>query len=120
AQVTNGGAEEMLVLPAGLRIENSAGSRASYRVTLPASVRRVTVRVGQAEARSVVVGGSGWSEEVRLSRSRARRRRGLEKREGRGTGSRFRAPLVFDPGSVRTPPRTLPAPPHPGSRAASR
>lgn len=39
---------ELLVLPAGVRVQNSAASTASYRVTVPASVRIVRVRVGSA------------------------------------------------------------------------
>lgn len=68
AQVTNGGAESMLVLPSGLRIENVAASRASYRVTLPASVERVSVRVGDGPARTFAVVGVDWAEVVPLQR----------------------------------------------------
>lgn len=38
---------ELLVLPAALRIANDPSSVAEYRVTVPASVRRVRVRVGR-------------------------------------------------------------------------
>ena len=41
-----GGEADLLVLPSGLRIGNRAGSAADYRVSVPAGVRRVTVRVG--------------------------------------------------------------------------
>ncbi len=40
------GPAELLVLPSGLRIANDPSSAAEYRVTVPASVRRVRVRVG--------------------------------------------------------------------------
>jgi Putative zinc-finger len=68
AQVTNGGSESMLVLPSGLRIENEAGSRASYRVTLPASVERLSIRVGDGAARTVDVAGPDWAEVIPLQK----------------------------------------------------
>jgi hypothetical protein len=68
AQVTNGGAETMLVLPSGLRIENSAASAASYRVTLPASVEQVVVRVADAAPRVISVGGADLVERIPLQR----------------------------------------------------
>ena len=51
AEVAAGtGEADLLVLPSGLRIGNEAGSAAEYRVSVPTSVRRVTVRVnGRAE-----------------------------------------------------------------------
>lgn len=64
AQITRSGSESMLVLPAGLRIENSTASVASYRVTLPPTVSRVEVRVGDAAPHVIPVGGDGWQEEV--------------------------------------------------------
>jgi hypothetical protein len=68
AQVTNGATETMLVLPSGLRIENSAASRASYRVTLPASVREVTVRVGDGPPHDIVISTAEWVERIPLAR----------------------------------------------------
>ncbi|HEV2130285.1 MAG TPA: hypothetical protein VGR27_04255, partial [Longimicrobiaceae bacterium] len=51
AEISGGGAEEnLLVLPEGLRIRNAAGSQASYRVTLPAELREVRVRIGDSPA----------------------------------------------------------------------
>ena len=48
AEQTGGGAQaELLVLPAGVRIRNAPGATADYRVTVPASVRTVRVRVGE-------------------------------------------------------------------------
>jgi anti-sigma factor RsiW len=47
ASVSNGGdGEELIVLPGELRIANTAASRASYRVILPARLRRVVVLIG--------------------------------------------------------------------------
>lgn len=49
AEISGGAAEEnLLVLPEGLRIRNAPDSRASYRVTLPAELRQVHVRIGDA------------------------------------------------------------------------
>ena len=64
AQIIRSGSESMLVLPAGLRIENSAASVASYRVTLPPSVSRVVISVADAPPRVITVGGDGWREEM--------------------------------------------------------
>ncbi|HEX8696096.1 MAG TPA: hypothetical protein VF746_27010 [Longimicrobium sp.] len=47
------GEAELLVLPAGLRIRNAAGSAAEYRVGVPAGVRRVTVRVAGGRTTTV-------------------------------------------------------------------
>ena len=50
AEQTGGGAQaELLVLPAGVRIRGAPGATADYRVTVPASVRTVRVRVGGRE-----------------------------------------------------------------------
>ncbi|HEU0077504.1 MAG TPA: hypothetical protein VFQ76_07625, partial [Longimicrobiaceae bacterium] len=47
AEQTGGGEQaELLVLPSGVRIRNAPGATADYRVTVPASVRTVRVRVG--------------------------------------------------------------------------
>jgi len=51
AQVLNGMNETMLILPSGIRVENRAGSRASYLVTVPADLPLLQVSVaGQAIA----------------------------------------------------------------------
>jgi len=72
AEVVGGtGSADLLVLPAALHVRNAPGSAAEYRVTLPASVRRVRVRVGGgretvvnmaevgAEGRRVELSGGG-------------------------------------------------------------
>lgn len=64
AQITDTSGESMLVLPRGLRIENSPASTASYRITLPTSVQRVLLRVGDAAPRVVTVGDEGWSATI--------------------------------------------------------
>lgn len=47
AEQTGGGEQaDLLVLPSGVRIRNAPGATADYRVTVPASVRTVRVRVG--------------------------------------------------------------------------
>lgn len=66
AQIMNSSSESMLVLPRGLRIENAASSLASYRVTLPAGVRRVMLRVGDSAPRVITVGAEGWREEIAI------------------------------------------------------
>jgi hypothetical protein len=48
---------ELLVLPSALRIANDPASVAEYRVTVPASVRRVRVRIGSGPPN--VVEGAG-------------------------------------------------------------
>lgn len=69
AQVTNSGGETMLVLPAGLRIENSPSSSASYRVTLPTSVAEVLLRIGDDAPRLVAVprGAAAWRQTIELT-----------------------------------------------------
>jgi hypothetical protein len=42
-----GAAPDVLVLPEGVRIQNTLGSTAEYRVTLPAHTRRVRLQVGE-------------------------------------------------------------------------
>lgn len=50
AEQSGGGAQaELLVLPAGVRIQGAPGATADYRLTVPASVRTVRVRVGGRE-----------------------------------------------------------------------
>ncbi|MBW3628540.1 MAG: zf-HC2 domain-containing protein [Gemmatimonadetes bacterium] len=46
AQVLNGANETMLILPDGIRVENRAGSRASYLVTVPANLPLLSISVG--------------------------------------------------------------------------
>jgi hypothetical protein len=68
AEVVAGtGDAELLVVPQGLRIRNVPGSTAEYRVVIPASVRTVRVRVGQAPVlllRTTEIGAQGTT--VRL------------------------------------------------------
>ena len=68
AQVTSGTDETILVLPSGLRIENGAASVASYRITLPATVEQVNLRVGDAQPRLLRIEPSpdDWSETIPL------------------------------------------------------
>jgi hypothetical protein len=42
------GSEDLIVLPAGLRIANSEASSASYEVRLPNHLARIRIRVGTA------------------------------------------------------------------------
>ena len=52
AQVVEGdGTEELAVLPTGLQIRNSADSRATYRITVPETLRSVSVRIGDGPMR---------------------------------------------------------------------
>jgi hypothetical protein len=54
AEVVGGtGSADLMVLPAGLRIGNTAGSTADYRIALPASVRTVRLRIGGGPARTI-------------------------------------------------------------------
>ena len=66
-EVVAGADETPLLADAGVTIRNTAGSRASYRLAVPASVERVRVRIGGAE--TVVVGPAeiarGWRAELR-------------------------------------------------------
>lgn len=55
AEIVGAGSADFLVLPSGLRIQNAAGAGAEYRVSVPASVRRVTVRVAGHETATVDV-----------------------------------------------------------------
>jgi hypothetical protein len=59
--LTNANGESILVLPSELRIRNSPGSLASYRIVLSATVRRVHVESGaeQTEATSLEVTPDG-------------------------------------------------------------
>ncbi len=49
-RATIGALADLLVLPTGLRIANSGRSVAEYHLTVPATVRRVRVRIGAAPA----------------------------------------------------------------------
>ena len=67
AQITRSSDETMMVLPSGLRIENRLESRASYRVTLPPTVRSVSLQVGTGEAVVIdVPAEDSWSRRVPL------------------------------------------------------
>lgn len=70
AQITRAGAETLMVLPGGLRIENTVDARASYRVGIPSSTRRVTVSIGERTVEEVVVpeDPEGWTRSVPLGR----------------------------------------------------
>lgn len=54
-------AVEMLVVPSGLRIRNTAAATADYRVQVPEAVRRVRVRIGGREivVERIDLGGAG-------------------------------------------------------------
>jgi hypothetical protein len=65
AEQTGGGEQaDLLVLPAGVRIRNAPGATADYRVTVPASVRTVRVRVG--EGRETVLTAEEVAEGARV------------------------------------------------------
>ena len=68
--VTGGGEESPIVTDAGLRIENASGSTASYRLTLPASVHRVELRVAGEPARELSAAdiAGGWSYDFAAGR----------------------------------------------------
>lgn len=71
AEVVPGtGDAELLVLPAGLRVGNEPGAAAEFRVGIPASVRRVRLRVGAGPERVVARGEMG--EEMRIGLAGAR------------------------------------------------
>ncbi|HEX6926560.1 MAG TPA: zf-HC2 domain-containing protein [Longimicrobiaceae bacterium] len=55
AQITNGNGESLMVLPGGMLIENAEESRASYRLTLPPTIRRMDVSIGTERTQSVTV-----------------------------------------------------------------
>jgi hypothetical protein len=61
-----GGADESpLVTGSGLRIVNTTASAATYEIAVPASVRRVVVRVGGEPAVELDAGqvAAGWSRD---------------------------------------------------------
>jgi hypothetical protein len=68
AQIADGGnGESFLILPSELRVRNTAGSTADYRVTVPADVHTVRLIAGTASRSIDVTRGS--SEKIRLGGS---------------------------------------------------
>ncbi|HLL46986.1 MAG TPA: zf-HC2 domain-containing protein [Longimicrobiaceae bacterium] len=63
-QIGGGEQADLLVLPSGVRIRNAPGATADYRVTVPASVRTVRVRVG--EGRETVLTADEVAEGARV------------------------------------------------------
>jgi hypothetical protein len=59
ATVTGAAGEELVVLPAGLRVRNRAASTADYRVTVPASTPRVRLRFDALAADTLVTVHTG-------------------------------------------------------------
>ncbi len=55
AEVSNPGDEAILVLPSGLHVENLATSQASYTLTLPASLRKIEVTIGDRRATTLIL-----------------------------------------------------------------
>jgi hypothetical protein len=53
--VARAGGEELLILPGEVRVRNSTTSTAEYRITLPATVRRVRIHVGPADSQPVLI-----------------------------------------------------------------
>jgi hypothetical protein len=62
----SGALADLLVLPTGLRIANSAGSVAEYHVAVPATVQRVRVRIGSAPAITVPASGLARGRRIEL------------------------------------------------------
>lgn len=58
--------EAIVVLPGELRIANTAASRATYRLTLPARLKRVVVVIAREPPLSVTPGAAGDSQSVDL------------------------------------------------------
>ena len=71
AQVLNGANETMLILPSGIRVENRAGSHASYLVTVPADLPVLTVTVGGQTVATVPIDreDAPWTRTFSLSRN---------------------------------------------------
>lgn len=71
AQIVNGAGETLLVLPSGVRVENTPGSTAAYRVTLPSNLRLVQVFAGGAPVAMIEVepGQTSWTRSVPLQRA---------------------------------------------------
>ena len=59
-----GGTADLLVLPGGVRVANSPGSVAQYRVEVPARVRRLRVQIG--EGNTVVLSGDQLASGQRI------------------------------------------------------
>jgi hypothetical protein len=59
ASVLGGQAEELVVLPDGVRVRNDTGAVSSYLVRTEPPVERVRVRIGATSARVVPVPDSG-------------------------------------------------------------
>jgi hypothetical protein len=71
AQVTaRASTEALLVLPGELRVRNSPTSAADYRITVPASVRRVRVHIGPGGPPIVVDLPAGSRRAVELAGAR--------------------------------------------------
>jgi hypothetical protein len=58
--------EAIVVLPDELRIANTAASRATYRLTLPARLKRVVVVIARDPPVSVTPGAPGQSQSIDL------------------------------------------------------
>ena len=54
AEVSNPGNEAILVLPSGLSVQNSATSLASYTITLPRALRKVSVKIGDRTVATII------------------------------------------------------------------
>lgn len=69
AQIVRGAGETMLVLPSGLRVQNTPDSSAGYLLVVPPSVQRVEVTAGDGVATSIELDGEveGWSRSVPLA-----------------------------------------------------
>ena len=63
--VSGAAAEELMVLPGQLRIVNAASSTADYRVTIPATVRTISVQVAGAQG-AIVHNSPGLSRRIPL------------------------------------------------------
>jgi hypothetical protein len=74
AQVLDGANETMLILPSGIRVENRAGSHASYLVIVPSDVPLLRVTVGGQTVASVSVPKRSvpWSRSFSLAAPAAR------------------------------------------------
>jgi hypothetical protein len=68
-EVIGGTRETPVVSESSVRIENSATSTASYRVLLPPSVRRLTVRVGSAPPVTLDAGELDAGGSIELQRN---------------------------------------------------
>jgi len=66
AAVVNGEGENLLVLPSGLRIGNQAASTADYRITVPARLSSVEIRVAGAVVATLTPGSQPGRWELRL------------------------------------------------------